>query len=69
VVGGIVSRIGKGVPRLADVFTAVWTECGALARKHGARDLSVTAYSANDEAIAFYRRHGFRETSVTLART
>ena len=40
----------------------------AWARKQGAERVSVTAYAANDRALAFYRRNGFAPKSVTLER-
>ena len=55
--------------RRSGVGSALVARFDSWAGKRGARHFSVTAYSANDSAIAFYRRHGFREMSVTLART
>jgi GNAT superfamily N-acetyltransferase len=34
--------------------------------RHGARRMTVTAYAANERAIAFYRRHGFVPRSLSL---
>jgi GNAT superfamily N-acetyltransferase len=39
------------------------------ARERGAREASVTAFAANDTALAFYARHGFRPASVISRRT
>jgi GNAT superfamily N-acetyltransferase len=51
---------GRGVgARLVAVFTE-W------AAGHGARRMTVTAYAANERAIAFYRRHGFAPKSLSL---
>ncbi|WP_345627685.1 GNAT family N-acetyltransferase [Rugosimonospora acidiphila] len=36
------------------------------AASQGARRMSVTAYAANERAIAFYRRHGFEPKSLSL---
>jgi GNAT superfamily N-acetyltransferase len=40
----------------------------AWARDAGASSLQVTAYAANDRALAFYERIGFTPRSVVLAR-
>ncbi len=40
----------------------------AWAREQGAKRVSVTAYAANERALAFYRRNGFVPKSVTLER-
>jgi ribosomal protein S18 acetylase RimI-like enzyme len=45
--------------QLVDAFVA-W------ARQQGAQRASVTAYAANDRAIAFYRRAGFTPLSLSL---
>ncbi|SEO87928.1 GNAT family N-acetyltransferase [Amycolatopsis saalfeldensis] len=55
--------------RRSGVGSALVARFGVWAGKRGARHFSVTAYSANSPAIAFYREHGFREMSVTLARS
>jgi ribosomal protein S18 acetylase RimI-like enzyme len=55
--------------RRSGVGSALVARFDSWARKRGARHFSVTAYSANAAAVAFYRRHGFREMSVTLARS
>ncbi|WP_328609695.1 GNAT family N-acetyltransferase [Amycolatopsis sp. NBC_00345] len=52
--------------RRAGVGSALVARFEWWARTRGARHFSVTAYSANTSAIAFYRRHGFRDLSVTL---
>lgn len=52
---------GNGVgTRLVENFTA-W------ARERGATRLHVTAYTANADAVRFYRRHGFAPLSTVLA--
>jgi GNAT superfamily N-acetyltransferase len=52
---------GNGVgARLVQNFTA-W------ARERGAVRLHVTAYTANADAVRFYRRHGFAPLSTELA--
>ncbi len=51
---------GRGVGRqLAERFLA-W------AREHGTAWVTVTAYAANTEALAFYERLGFARHTVTL---
>jgi GNAT superfamily N-acetyltransferase len=57
------------VARRSGVGSALVARFDSWARKRGARHFSVTAYSGNAAAVAFYRRHGFREMSVTLARS
>jgi GNAT superfamily N-acetyltransferase len=55
-------RRGDGVgAALVDAF-AGW------ARQSDAAEVTVTAYAANERAVAFYARHGFRPRSVVLAR-
>jgi GNAT superfamily N-acetyltransferase len=52
---------GAGIgSRLVEAF-ASW------ARDRGAKRLRVDAYTANEDAIRFYRRHGFEPLSTTLA--
>lgn len=46
---------------LVDAFSA-W------AVENGAAELTVTAYAANERAVAFYAKHGFRPRSVILTR-
>ena len=38
------------------------------AQARGAGELTVTAYAANERAVAFYARHGFVSRSVVMAR-
>ncbi len=55
-------RRSQGIgQRLVDRFLS-W------ARGQGAKRVSVTAYAANERALAFYRRNGFVPKSVTLER-
>jgi GNAT superfamily N-acetyltransferase len=44
-------------------LVAAFAEWAAAA---GAQRVAVTAYAANERAIAFYRRHGFEPKSVSL---
>jgi GNAT superfamily N-acetyltransferase len=50
------------------VGAALVAEFARWAAGRGAGELTVTAYAANERAIAFYRRHGFAPRSVVLAR-
>jgi len=47
---------------------ALVAEFAAWAQACGARELTVTAYAANERALAFYARHGFAPRSVVLTR-
>ncbi|MFB9237677.1 GNAT family N-acetyltransferase [Plantactinospora siamensis] len=55
------SRAAGTGSRLVEAFLA-W------AAEHGADRATVTAYAANERALAFYARHGFAVRSVTLDR-
>ena len=50
------------------VGAALVAEFARWARARGAAELSVTAYAANERAVAFYARHGFVPRSVVMAR-
>jgi GNAT superfamily N-acetyltransferase len=50
------------------VGAALVAECARWAERCGAVELTVTAYAANERAVAFYARHGFAARSVVLAR-
>jgi GNAT superfamily N-acetyltransferase len=50
------------------VGAALVAEFATWAQARGAVELSVTAYAANERALAFYARHGFAARSVVLAR-
>jgi GNAT superfamily N-acetyltransferase len=50
------------------VGAALVSEFARWARAHGADELSVTAYAANERAVAFYARHGFTPRSILLTR-
>jgi GNAT superfamily N-acetyltransferase len=52
--------------RCAGVGSALVVEFHGWARGRGARLAAVTAYAANDRALAFYARHGFTPSSVHL---
>jgi GNAT superfamily N-acetyltransferase len=54
--------------RRAGVGSALLAEFLAWARRKHANRLKVTAFAANDAAIAFYRRHGFEPFELTLSR-
>jgi GNAT superfamily N-acetyltransferase len=58
----VADRRGDGVG------AALVAEFARWARSRGADELSVTAYAANERAVAFYARHGFAPRSVVLAR-
>lgn len=50
------------------VGTALVAGFATWAAERGAEELSVTAYAANERAVAFYARHGFVARSVILSR-
>ncbi len=52
--------------RSAGVGAALVAEFFEWARSRGAQRAAVTAYAANDRAIAFYERNGFQPRSVHL---
>jgi ribosomal protein S18 acetylase RimI-like enzyme len=52
--------------RSAGVGSALMAEFMDWARARGAKLAGVTAFAANDRAIAFYRRHGFAPKSLHL---
>jgi GNAT superfamily N-acetyltransferase len=54
--------------RSAGIGALLVDEFAAWARDAGASTLQVTAYAANDRALAFYERIGFTPRSVVLAR-
>ncbi|MFI1722204.1 GNAT family N-acetyltransferase [Streptomyces sp. NPDC020489] len=55
--------------RRARAGTALVGEFLAWARREGAEEVEVTAYSANTDAIRFYERNGFTPQTVTLRQT
>ncbi|VVJ19025.1 Uncharacterised protein [Amycolatopsis camponoti] len=59
-VGPAHRRSGVGAELVAAFFD--W------AREKGANEITVTAYAANEGALAFYRAQGFRPFEVRLAR-
>jgi GNAT superfamily N-acetyltransferase len=50
------------------VGAALVAEFARWAQERHAGELSVTAYAANERAVAFYARHGFVPRSVVMAR-
>jgi GNAT superfamily N-acetyltransferase len=54
--------------RRGGVGSALVTEFVAWAARNNATEFRVTAFAANDRAIAFYRSHGFAPFESTLAR-
>lgn len=54
--------------RRAGVGSALVTEFTAWAGRNNATEFRVTAFSANERAIAFYRSHGFEPFELTLRR-
>ncbi|MET9265054.1 GNAT family N-acetyltransferase [Amycolatopsis sp. NPDC004079] len=52
--------------RATGVGTALADEFFAWARESGANQISVTAYSANESALSFYRGRGFTPFELTL---
>jgi GNAT superfamily N-acetyltransferase len=50
------------------VGAALVAEFAGWASERGADELTVSAYAANERAVAFYARHGFAARSVILAR-
>ncbi|MFF7450056.1 MULTISPECIES: GNAT family N-acetyltransferase [unclassified Streptomyces] len=55
--------------RRARAGAALVGEFLAWARREGAEEVEVTAYSANTDAIRFYERNGFTPQTVTLRQT
>jgi GNAT superfamily N-acetyltransferase len=54
--------------RRAGVGSALVAEFTKWADQNGATEFRVTAFAANDRAIAFYRSHGFEPFELTLRR-
>ncbi|HUD20246.1 MAG TPA: GNAT family N-acetyltransferase [Patescibacteria group bacterium] len=48
------------------IGTALFHEAKTLAKKRGAKRMSVSAVSADIRALNFYKRHGFKDFSVGM---
>ncbi|MFD2473329.1 GNAT family N-acetyltransferase [Amycolatopsis silviterrae] len=66
VVGVLESMRVDAAHRRSGVGTALAEEFFAWARESGANQVSVTAYSANESAVSFYRGLGFTPFELTL---